>query len=457
MMRIKISLIFFLLTVIATVNTENIITSKTLPVKVITEKTENVITSKTLPVKIVTTKTEENIPTNSIIPDIIEYIEKNSPVTFIEESFQIPYYEHSSHTSSQIAVPTNYESATVECRRKDNYIPPIKILESMRKASSSTTKSVKTIPRTTSFRNTNMKTPIKSVKTIAVTATKTLPNKEIKKRANEVEVKKVTIYGAYTFDDIKYPRFDNPEKLLYYFPVEQGLCGVYANTKLKTLPTTTTKKGPCPTGPGSVDYIPSCQRRGGVYYYKEEYKNSCDRQIVCFLPCTKSLPTSSTKKLPVSSTKTLPSSSTKTLPVSSSTKTLPVSSTKTPLDNLSSNNSVVINNKTYCSCEINSFLTTDIKECEEAASKLGYKKEENNQTCIPSTIFKTVTEHDTVTVREEVTITVTRSSVPTSDSQCVGKYGQCGGINYKGPTCCQSGLTCHKVSEYYFQCLQNTN
>lgn len=35
----------------------------------------------------------------------------------------------------------------------------------------------------------------------------------------------------------------------------------------------------------------------------------------------------------------------------------------------------------------------------------------------------------------------------------VGKYGQCGGYNWTGPTKCVEGSTCNKQNEYYSQCL----
>lgn len=43
----------------------------------------------------------------------------------------------------------------------------------------------------------------------------------------------------------------------------------------------------------------------------------------------------------------------------------------------------------------------------------------------------------------------TQSPPPTSGS--VQKWGQCGGINYNGPTSC-SGSTCVKLNDYYYQC-----
>lgn len=41
----------------------------------------------------------------------------------------------------------------------------------------------------------------------------------------------------------------------------------------------------------------------------------------------------------------------------------------------------------------------------------------------------------------------------TDDSKCVNKWAQCGGIGYTGPTCCQDGLTCHKINKYFSQCI----
>jgi hypothetical protein len=35
----------------------------------------------------------------------------------------------------------------------------------------------------------------------------------------------------------------------------------------------------------------------------------------------------------------------------------------------------------------------------------------------------------------------------------VQQWGQCGGINYSGPTTCVSPYSCRKINDYYFQCL----
>ncbi|KAK6516409.1 hypothetical protein TWF506_006319 [Arthrobotrys conoides] len=35
----------------------------------------------------------------------------------------------------------------------------------------------------------------------------------------------------------------------------------------------------------------------------------------------------------------------------------------------------------------------------------------------------------------------------------VERGGQCGGINYSGPTQCVQGANCYKLSDFYSQCL----
>jgi len=37
-------------------------------------------------------------------------------------------------------------------------------------------------------------------------------------------------------------------------------------------------------------------------------------------------------------------------------------------------------------------------------------------------------------------------------NQCVAIWGQCAGVGYNGPSCCQSGSTCVFQSQYYSQC-----
>ncbi|OUM62006.1 carbohydrate-binding module family 1 protein [Piromyces sp. E2] len=71
--------------------------------------------------------------------------------------------------------------------------------------------------------------------------------------------------------------------------------------------------------------------------------------------------------------------------------------------------------------------------------------------CIP--VIKTVTEKEKVTIKETLTVTVTAVNDKPSHKKCAKKWAQCGGKNYNGPNCCETGSTCHKVSDYYSQCI----
>jgi len=72
--------------------------------------------------------------------------------------------------------------------------------------------------------------------------------------------------------------------------------------------------------------------------------------------------------------------------------------------------------------------------------------------CIPEVITVTVKDKITVTEKETITVTV-KEDTPSPQENCAPKWAQCGGIDYKGPTCCQSGSSCHEVNQYYSQCI----
>ncbi|MFO0089894.1 MAG: hypothetical protein ACK518_03750, partial [bacterium] len=36
---------------------------------------------------------------------------------------------------------------------------------------------------------------------------------------------------------------------------------------------------------------------------------------------------------------------------------------------------------------------------------------------------------------------------------CASLYGQCGGLNWKGTTCCAKGSFCKELNPYYYQCV----
>jgi hypothetical protein len=67
----------------------------------------------------------------------------------------------------------------------------------------------------------------------------------------------------------------------------------------------------------------------------------------------------------------------------------------------------------------------------------------------------TVTVKEKVTSKETVTITKTVRPEATNGAtaKCIKKWGQCGGIGFNGPTCCEPGLTCREMNKYYSQCM----
>jgi hypothetical protein len=62
----------------------------------------------------------------------------------------------------------------------------------------------------------------------------------------------------------------------------------------------------------------------------------------------------------------------------------------------------------------------------------------------------TTTKRTTTTTKRTTTTTTTNNPKPTV---CVDNYGQCGGINYNGPSCCKEGFYCKAYSDYYHQCI----
>ncbi|KAJ3055426.1 hypothetical protein HK097_010520 [Rhizophlyctis rosea] len=77
-------------------------------------------------------------------------------------------------------------------------------------------------------------------------------------------------------------------------------------------------------------------------------------------------------------------------------------------------------------------------------------------TAPPSTVTVTVTRPQTTnTTKTSTPTTTTRTSTTTTlpPANCAARYGQCGGRNWTGATCCQTGSTCRVSNEFYSQCL----
>ncbi|CAN0004334.1 unnamed protein product, partial [Sphacelaria rigidula] len=44
--------------------------------------------------------------------------------------------------------------------------------------------------------------------------------------------------------------------------------------------------------------------------------------------------------------------------------------------------------------------------------------------------------------------------VAVEGSNCVEKYGKCGGVGYAGPDCCEDDFECEYKNYWYSQCVQ---
>ncbi|CAM9742424.1 unnamed protein product, partial [Ectocarpus sp. 13 AM-2016] len=49
-----------------------------------------------------------------------------------------------------------------------------------------------------------------------------------------------------------------------------------------------------------------------------------------------------------------------------------------------------------------------------------------------------------------------RPAEPTPEENCAGEWGQCGGNQWQGPTCCEEGNDCVVGNEWYHQCIPET-
>jgi len=226
-------------------------------------------------------------------------------------------------------------------------------------------------------------------------------------------------------------------------------------TKTKTIPTSTsttsTKTIPTSTSTTSTKTIPTSTSTTSTKTIPTSTSTTSTKTI----PTSTS--TTSTKTIPTStsttSTKTIPTStsttSTKTIPTSTttSTKTIPTSTSTTSTKTIPTSTSTT-STKTIPT----STSTTSTKTIPTSTTTTSTKTIPTSTKCLPITVTVTQKEKITVTIRETVTVTKTRQAEPTGDN-CAAKWAQCGGVGFNGPTCCQSGSTCHQVNQYYSQCI----
>lgn len=171
----------------------------------------------------------------------------------------------------------------------------------------------------------------------------------------------------------------------------------------------------------------------GSYMYSLEPSNG--PAYSTYLPILEKYFVDGTASTPASSSS---SSSTKTAAKTSTTTAAAVEVTSTPSSNVQVPSSVL-----------------------ESSSSTISAPAETSAAVVPvvSTTAAAPTTLATVTAPASATSTSTAKSftqVPTASpsSGSVAKhYYQCGGINWTGPTVCESGTTCVKQNPYYYQCI----
>jgi len=266
---------------------------------------------------------------------------------------------------------------------------------------------------------------------------------------------------------------------------------VKADNSTKTLPvTTTTTTTKIIPGPQTACYLePSkrlyaCKSKNGLFYGKG---SGCDYEFLCLLPCsstrkTKTIPTtlgtrySSVKiedteycsceinddtvfdmdkcreaillmeqdESDNTTTITTTTTTTKVPPVTTTTTTTtkvpPVTTTTTttnkipPVTTTTTTTKVPPVTTTTTTTKVPPVTTTTT----------------TTTSCIPWTYTVTETVKETITEKQRVTVTVVADTTP--DVKCAGKWAQCGGVGFNGPTCCEPGTSCHVLSEHYSQC-----
>lgn len=68
----------------------------------------------------------------------------------------------------------------------------------------------------------------------------------------------------------------------------------------------------------------------------------------------------------------------------------------------------------------------------------------------------TTTSSSSSTKAATTTTSTAAASTCSSGAPQQSAYGQCGGINWTGATCCVSGWTCQYQNDFYYQCVQST-
>jgi len=177
--------------------------------------------------------------------------------------------------------------------------------------------------------------------------------------------------------------------------------------------------------------------------------------------------TSTTKK-PITTTTTTTTTTTKKPITTTTTPTTTTTTTKRPIEtnncwSLSKGYPCCVNKDTEVIIEDkDGKWGMEINPETQTSYWCGIKEDDNTISTttslktISTTLSKATTTTTTTTSSKTTTtiITTTTTSSNPKPTNCVENYGQCGGSNYNGPTCCKDpSYICQSYGEYYSQCI----
>lgn len=81
---------------------------------------------------------------------------------------------------------------------------------------------------------------------------------------------------------------------------------------------------------------------------------------------------------------------------------------------------------------------------------------EQSPTSSPTEAAKTSSPTEAVTTSSPTEAVTTSSPTEGDSGTCSSVWKQCGGVNWDGPTCCESGLVCNYQNKWYSQCIPSS-
>ncbi|KIV76826.1 hypothetical protein PV11_08686 [Exophiala sideris] len=176
------------------------------------------------------------------------------------------------------------------------------------------------------------------------------------------------------------------------------------------------------------------------------------------------VPTTTTTSITSTTTSAPTTTSTTTSTTSTTTTTMPTTTTTATTESTSSTTSSTTNAATTSStttvAPTTTTTTTVPTTTATSTSSSTTTSSSTSTTTSPTTTSTTTTTATTSpattsTFTPSTTTTTSQISTTTSTSSaaCATNYGQCGGSNWNGATCCQGGWTCQYQNDFYYQCV----